>query len=449
MKIFLLFLSDLVVFGLALMATIGLRYPNDFNYQLDIHTEPFSFILIVWIIGLYIANMYERRFLRNNPQFFGSLGKTIAIIGAIAIIFFYLSPQTNITPKTNLFIFLALFVVFAVLDRWLFNRFFENRLKRNTLILGTSSQAMELARVLKDNPHQGFRLKYVIRFDNRGLEDGNFRDLVKEVADLDQILSQEDIDIVVLSSEAYKLPHLVHLLYKYLGRGISFEDTTSFYERLTGRVLFGDIDQAWFLENVSDQAQLYKVAVRVMDVILACVAGVISLILYPIIIIGILISSPGPIFYVQNRVGHKGRIFRMYKFRTMKKEAERSTGAVWAATNDPRVIAFGRFLRSTRLDEIPQLWNILKGDMSFVGPRAERPELDHILQDKIPFYEARYLVRPGLTGWAQISYPYGSSVEDSLEKLKYDLYYIKHQSFLFDLGIILKTIRIVLTAAGK
>ena len=180
----------------------------------------------------------------------------------------------------------------------------------------------------------------------------------------------------------------------------------------------------------------------------AIILGLATLILLPVISFLIKWESEGSVFYKQRRVGKDGKVFWLTKFRTMVKDAEKS-GAQWTSEHDPRVTKFGRFLRKTRLDELPQFWNILKGDMSLIGPRAERPEFHMSLKDKVPFFEERYLVRPGLTGWAQTKFSYGSSVEDTIEKLQYDLYYIKNRSFLLDLGIVLKTINIVLKGGGR
>jgi len=171
--------------------------------------------------------------------------------------------------------------------------------------------------------------------------------------------------------------------------------------------------------------------------------------LYPPIALAIKTSSSGPVFYKQKRLGQSGRTFEIIKFRTMRRDAEKDTGAVWTTENDPRITGAGNFLRKTRLDELPQVWNILKSEMSFVGPRAERPEFHGTLQKEVPFYEERYLIKPGLTGWAQINFRYGSSIQDATEKLKYDLYYIKNRSILLDLGIVLKTIRIAFKQTGR
>jgi exopolysaccharide biosynthesis polyprenyl glycosylphosphotransferase len=170
--------------------------------------------------------------------------------------------------------------------------------------------------------------------------------------------------------------------------------------------------------------------------------------LLPFIILAVKLTSPGPVLFSQNRVGKNGHIFKVYKFRTMRQDAEAKTGAVWAQQNDPRITTVGRFLRKTRLDEIPQLWNVLKGDMGFVGPRPERPEFVQWLVEAIPYYNLRHIIRPGLTGWAQVKYQYGASLEETQQKLSYDLYYIKHISLMLDLMIIFGTIKTVLLRRG-
>jgi exopolysaccharide biosynthesis polyprenyl glycosylphosphotransferase len=185
-----------------------------------------------------------------------------------------------------------------------------------------------------------------------------------------------------------------------------------------------------------------------MDIAFATVGIILSFILFPFIALAIVLDSPGPVFFRQERVGKNEKFFTLYKFRTMRVDAESGTGAVWAQKNDPRVTRLGEFLRKSRIDELPQFFNILKGDMSLVGPRPERPEFVEKLKIIIPYYSERHVVRPGVTGWAQVRYPYGASVEDALEKLRYDLYYIKYISPLFDFMIILDTIKVVLFRRG-
>lgn len=231
---------------------------------------------------------------------------------------------------------------------------------------------------------------------------------------------------------------------------LRFDNLSKFSERITGKIPLGAIDRSWFLANLSEgEKRLYEAEKRLFDLFFSALFGIISLPFYLIIIIAIRTDSKGPVFYRQIRRGRGGKLFTLIKFRNMVADAEAGTGPVWAAEDDKRVTKVGRLLRKSRIDEIPQLWNIFKGEMSFVGPRPERPEFHEKLKQEIPFYEERNLVAPGLTGWAQIKYKLdfrgGMTVQDTLEKVQYDLYYIKNRSFLLDVGIILKTVNIILT----
>jgi lipopolysaccharide/colanic/teichoic acid biosynthesis glycosyltransferase len=209
-----------------------------------------------------------------------------------------------------------------------------------------------------------------------------------------------------------------------------------------------DVDHWWFIENFSLRHRpLYEAGKRVSDILISITIMAITLPLLPFIALAVK-STPGSLFFKQLRTGRHGRTFLAMKFRSMVSNAE-ANGPQWSSHNDPRITRAGRFLRATRLDEIPQLVNILRGDMSFVGPRPERPEFVNRLQEQIPFYQERHLVKPGLTGWAQINYPYGDSAEDALEKLRYDLYYIKNRSLMLDVSTVLKTINTVLRGLGR
>jgi exopolysaccharide biosynthesis polyprenyl glycosylphosphotransferase len=222
------------------------------------------------------------------------------------------------------------------------------------------------------------------------------------------------------------------------------------YEQITGRVPVATVEKLWFLENLSEnEKQFYEFFKRGFDIIFTLIAGLFGLLIAPFVALGIKLTSPGPVLFIQKRVGRHGKIFRAMKFRTMYEGSETS-GPQWTKKDDPRVTSFGRFLRKTKLDEIPQLINILRGEMSYIGPRPEQPEFVAFLMREIPYYNERHLIKPGLTGWAQINFPDSSaSREDTLIKLQYDLYYIKNRSLLLDIGIILKTINIVLSGKGR
>lgn len=458
MKKFLLFISDLAILFGALLLTLYLRYGEGFSEKLEFHLLPFSLIFIVWLLAFYIANLYEPATLRNNIHFYSALLQAIIVSTVISVAFFYLVPIFSITPKTNLVIFAAIFTGLVFGSRSAFNRLFEKGPKRSVLIVGLNRQSFELAQCIKNNPQFGYELKYVVDLsaaDAKGVRYSKEKYLtpfgiIRGLDSLANTVKNDSVDIVVISPEAYQIPETINIFYKALERKISFLNLASFYEHLTGKVPLGAINQIWFLENLSEgKKKGYELTKRIFDAFFAVVIGIISLALYSFVAFAVRASSPGPIFYKQKRVGQVGKTFEIIKFRTMRKDAEKGTGAVWTTENDPRITRVGNFLRKTRLDELPQVWNILKGEMSFVGPRAERPEFHDILQKDVPFYEERYLIKPGLTGWAQINFHYGSSVSDAAEKLKYDLYYIKNRSLLLDLGIILKTIRIALKQSGR
>lgn len=437
MKKFLLFISDISVLYVSLIIALLVRYSTDFQRQYDLHVYPFSFIFISWLLVFYIANLYEPKLLRNNIHFYSALLQAIIIAAVISVLFFYIIPLYGITPKTNLLIFVTIFIGLEFASRSVSNNVLQKSFKKSVLIVGTNSQSLELDLFIKENPQLGYEIKSVIDI---------FSDKLKDIG---QTIQEEKIDTIVLSPEAYQVPEIIDIFYKSLEKKVGFMNLASFYERLTGMVPLGAINQVWFLENLNEgNKRAYEIVKRISDLVFAVIFGLISLLFYPFIILLIKATSKGPVFYKQKRVGQLGRVFEIIKFRTMNKDAEKNTGAVWASNNDPRITNAGRFMRKTRIDELPQLWNILKGQMAFIGPRAERPEFNEALK-MIPFYEERYLIKPGLSGWAQINFRYGSSVADTAEKLKYDLYYIKNRSLILDLGIILKTIRVMLQQAGK
>jgi len=231
--------------------------------------------------------------------------------------------------------------------------------------------------------------------------------------------------------------------------GVEVVDAPSFYEHVTGKLFLEGINPSWIIFSDGFKvSRVRKVLKRGMDVLCATVGIILTISFLPLIALAIKLDSSGPVFYRQERVGEKERNFFLYKFRTMRADAESGTGAVWAQKNDLRVTRLGAFFRKSRIDELPQFFNILRGDMSMVGPRPERPEFVDKLKEIIPYYSERHFVKPGVTGWAQVSYPYGASVEDAMEKLRFDLYYIKNISLTFDLMIILETIQVVLFRKG-
>jgi sugar transferase (PEP-CTERM system associated) len=231
--------------------------------------------------------------------------------------------------------------------------------------------------------------------------------------------------------------------------GVRVEEATSWLEKISGRIEVEQLYPSWLIFTEGFRFSVFfRMVRRVLNFSVALLALVVSLPLLPFIVLAVKLGSPGAVLYRQQRVGRRGKIFYCYKFRTMRRDAEADTGATWATDNDPRITRVGKFLRSSRLDEIPQLWCVLKGDMHFVGPRPERPEFVEWLSREIPYYGVRHVVRPGITGWAQVQYKYGNTLEDAREKLQYDLFYIKNASLGLDLLIMFETIKIVLIGRG-
>ena len=270
---------------------------------------------------------------------------------------------------------------------------------------------------------------------------------------VEAVIQKENIsEIVVAISNADNITqHIYNQLTVLLEKGFAIREYTQVFEEITRRVpvqFVGKDFYKYFPFSRSNQNRLYMLYHRLMDVICAVIGILCGIVLLPLVIVGNAIANRGKLFYIQTRIGKHGKPFRIVKFRTMVKNAEQN-GAKWAEKNDKRVTAFGRFLRNTRLDEIPQFINVLKGEMSIIGPRPERPVFVRELSKVIPFYETRHTIKPGLSGWAQVNSRYGSSVEDSLIKLQYDLYYIKHRSFFLDLNIIVKTLNTILYYRGQ
>lgn len=445
MKKFTLFLGDVAAFYGALALTLLIRYQSGFADRFSLHLWPFTTIFLLWFLVFYILNLYDIGFAKNDSRFFSSFIYAVAGSSLITSALFYIIPLYGITPKTNLAIFVGTYLALGSLWRFGYNKLVSKTSRNNMLIVGNSEQAQEMYDFLLANQQLGYNALGIIDISQIGSS-----------AVLEDIIRRKNVKTLVLGPSAYKASDIIDVFYRLLGLGIVFYNLSDFYERVTDKVPLGAIDQAWFLGNLSEGTKrAYEMFKRVFDIVFAVVIGLISLLFYPFIILAIRLDSRGPIFFHQRRVGKAGKVFILVKFRNMianspDGSAEGSTGPVWADAKDPRVTRVGGFLRKSRIDELPQLWNVLKGEMSFVGPRPERPEFHDQLKRDIPFYEERYLIKPGLTGWAQLKHRInGMSLKDTVEKLQFDLFYIKNRSIPLDFTIILKTIGKLLLQEGK
>ncbi len=274
--------------------------------------------------------------------------------------------------------------------------------------------------------------------------------LLGKIKDLASIVDERRPDLIVVAQMNRRGHFPAKVLLDCRLRGIQVEDWPTFYEKETGKILVTDLRPSWLIFSdgfvKTPRTEIIK---RIVDMALSLIGLFLALPVMALAAAAIKLESPGPVFFRQPRLGQNGRVFILNKFRSMRLDAEKETGPVWAQERDPRVTRVGALLRTTRLDELPQLINVLIGDMSFIGPRPERPEFVYELQKRIPFYMERLSLKPGITGWAQVKYGYGASVEDALEKLQYDLYYIKNLSLFLDFLILLNTIQVVLFARGR
>ncbi|MGD0508625.1 MAG: TIGR03013 family XrtA/PEP-CTERM system glycosyltransferase [Terriglobales bacterium] len=310
-------------------------------------------------------------------------------------------------------------------------------------VLGTGERAQRLVQGLRQNPEIGVE----IASWTGKMEGAVTRDSV--AAHLMEVVHKQKVHRVIVAMPDRRGTIPMQELLDLRMQGVKIEEATTWLEKMSGKIEVENLYPSWlvFGEGFRRSATFIMVR-RVISVIISLIGLILSLPLIPLIMLAIRLDSKGPVFYTQARVGKGGRVFNVVKFRTMRQDAEAANGAQWAGNNDPRVTLVGKFLRSSRLDEIPQLWCVLKGDMAFVGPRPERPEFIEMLSKQIPFYGVRHMVRPGLTGWAQVKYKYGSTVEDAREKLQYDLFYIKNASIGLDLLIMFLTVKIVLLRRG-
>ena len=444
-KVFSLFTFDLTLLYSSLALALYLRYGN-LNAELwHQHWPIFTGLFIIWVIVFYAFNLYESTSGQDKTEFLLNYPRAIISNIIIAILYFYLlAPKTNIAPKTILIILIAVFTVIFFIFRKLINPLMDSRkLSQNLLFIGYEPLIEELMPASGKTNRFGYNFKGMV--NDKTIENLNLP--YYPFIELEKVLKKEKIDLIVVNEPNNK--EVITHLFQTLPMRVNFTSLTNFYEQTLNRIPLAIISHGWFLDNLAEgNKQAFEFIKRLSDIVISAFFGLISFILMPFIITAIAINSRGPILFKQIRIGKDNKPFLALKFRSMYQNAE-SNGPMWATENDPRITDVGKFLRTTRLDEIPQLWNILKGEMSFVGPRPERPEFIETLIKEVPFYKERLLVKPGLTGWAQIKMPYADSVESSLKKLQYDLYYIKHRSLFFDLSVILKTINTVLKKIGR
>lgn len=319
--------------------------------------------------------------------------------------------------------------------------------RRSLLVVGSTGLLASLRRALDQDGIREYRLVGCTTPDGHSPEGAADSSVVGTHDELESLCTKLEVTDIVVGAEAARDPDLVTGIIRCLHRGLRVTNEATFYEKAAGRILVDELTPDWFLFADLKVGEAESVSLkRVIDFVVAALGLVVTLPLWALIAAAIKLDDGGPVFYAQERVGLRGRTFRLHKFRTMRTDAE-SGASIWATPNDPRVTRIGRILRRTRLDELPQLFDIVRGRMSLVGPRPERPDIVASLNTVLPYYPERHLIAPGLTGWAQINYKYGSSVEDARRKLQYDLYYLKHGCLELDLMILFRTLGTFLRGA--
>jgi sugar transferase (PEP-CTERM system associated) len=459
-RTFFLGISEACLIILALLASALARLgagETKFMLTYQYGSLKILFVSVAFLTSMYYFNLYDSAVISNHRE---ALVRLIQVLGVAYItlgLVYYLYPPVKlgrgIFHLGFLFVGLLLLVwrrLFSVVNS-------TPRLAERVVILGDGPLAESLQHEIETRPELGIRVagRVQMQANKPHLDNGEIEEM--PIAPTQSSFCEDlavgrpvrgvDRIIVAMEERRGKLP--VELLLSLKNHGVQVQDGNDVYESITGKVPIESIRLSWLLFSPGFHAsrifQMYK---RFASVVISIAGLLLSLPLIPFVILAIKLSSPGKILYWQNRVGRDDQVFRCYKFRTMRSDAEADTGPIWTQDGDPRITRVGRFLRKTRIDELPQLWNVLKGDMSLVGPRPERPEFVADLNQKIPFYHLRHSVRPGITGWAQILYKYGNSVEDAKEKLRYDLYYIKNTSVGLDLLIAMNTVKTVLVGSG-
>ena len=414
---------------------------------------PKALVCVVAVqLTLYYAELYEYR-LRRRIELFQKLGQCMAIVAVGLGFVFFTIPGLEV-GRGIFFLFILLawsgLLLWRLFLLWTWGTLgvFGDRV----LILGTGVPAQKVAREMLKRAPIGYRvLGFLTEHEGEVGRTLVNPSVLGTLSDLPRLSESQAATLIVVAQEDRRKRLPVDLLLRCRMAGVRVVEAASLFEELSGRIPLRDLRPSWliFSGGFSKPRMLANVK-RVGEAVIGGGLLILGAPLAALTALLVRLTSPGPVLYRQTRVGLDGKAFELLKWRTMRVDAEKASGPVWATgDNDPRVTKLGRLMRKTRLDELPQLWNVMHGDMSFVGPRPERPHFVQQLREVIPYYDERHSVRPGITGWAQVKFPYGSTLEDAEEKLEYDLYYVKHMSLLLDAAIVLETAKVMLLGRGR
>ncbi len=406
----------------------------------------FSLTLTASCVGL---GLYRRSLDWEDYNLVLRVCISFLIAAVITISIYYLFPRYFIAR--SVFVYALVFAFLGMMSsRYLFYRYVSlDKIQRRVLVLGTGEKAKQLNNVNNQYVHKGFVIAgfFDLGEENSVVDEKLF---IANTQSLTQIVADYQIDEIVLAIDDRRKAMPLKGLLDCKALGVQIMDLLSFYEREQGLIHLDDLTLSWVLfSDGFDFSGLKSVIKRVVDVVASLILLAFTWPFMLLTAVAIMLESglKSPVFYRQIRVGEQNKLFDVMKFRSMRTDAEKN-GAQWAQKNDDRITWVGRIIRKCRIDELPQIFNVLKGDMSFVGPRPERPEFVEGFEQRIPFYAERHRIKPGITGWAQLCYPYGASEQDTINKLKYDLYYVKNSSLFLDLSIILGTVEVILWGRG-
>lgn len=453
----LLMAGDILFFTTGLWFSLNIRYLKIIGLDLFVYHLPLFLVLFfLWAIVNYINGLYNLNFPadRGYTRRFTEAG-LMSFILSIGILYI-LNQKYSMTPKTILLLNVFFGYGLSYLWRIFFNKINGfSKLQTKIIFLGHDKETEEIIKLLKKQPASSYLLSAIIDPNNQ-LHQADFPnyDIYHSLNALRPAITKHKAHLVVVSPSLQNSEESLREIYQLLFWPVQITDTTILYESLTGRIPPSAFSENWFLENLNKKDQIiYKKINYLINILSIFILGIFFVITFPFIAILIKLTSKGPVLYKQNRIGQYKKVFKIYKFRTMQAltadGGAEPNGAQFAKKDDQRITKIGKTLRKIRLDELPQTINLIKGDLSLIGPRPERPEIVEQLEEKMPYYSLRHIVKPGITGWAAINQHYTDDIETSLQKLQYDLYYIKNRSLLLDLAIILKTINVILRRMGQ
>jgi exopolysaccharide biosynthesis polyprenyl glycosylphosphotransferase len=436
--------------ALAMLAAVFLRLgPTEGLRYLEARQAGMVTAWAVFILSFYIGGLYESERLQSLGRTLAAAVISVALGTVLNTAVFFATAKLQFELGRGVFLGFAVFVLVAIIVNRLLYLMATRRgfMSQRCLIIGTNGEARKVIDLVRNHSHAGLKILGLIHTGGERERVGKFYDeypILGTLDTLEKFVELYDIERLILAASADVEPILLRKLRSFRYRGLALVDFVSLYEELAQEIPLDHINDEWlFMASMNNSRIHIRRLKRLVDVVAAVLGLILSAPLAGLAALLIKLTSRGPVLYRQERLGRDSIPFTVLKFRTMREDAETQTGPMWATEDDPRITPVGHWLRKFRIDEMPQLWNVLRGDMSLVGPRPEREVFIKKLSERIPFYAERLLVPPGVTGWAQVMAPYAASVEESRRKLQFDLYYIKHVSFLLDVYVLLKTVKTI------